>query len=82
MAQAPGPTTSIPLTLPVDPPSGAVRIPQPRAGWLLADGSTQFDDGEKVVPPSGKSDATKRAEALAAVLGTLPALPMALPPET
>lgn len=69
---APGPaaTTSIPMTQP--PAPTATRIESPRPGWQMSDGSVVYDDGEKVVPTSGKSDAQKREEALRAALGDLP----------
>jgi anti-sigma28 factor (negative regulator of flagellin synthesis) len=75
MADSPAPTTTIPLTLPPNPEEGASRITRgTRQGWKLVSGVVIWDDGEKEMPTSGKSDAEKRAEALAIAMGTLPAL--------
>jgi hypothetical protein len=75
MVNQPAPTTTIPTTLPPDPEEGASRITRgTRQGWKLVSGVVIWDDGEKEMPLSGKSDAEKRAEALAIAMGTLPAL--------
>jgi hypothetical protein len=75
MAQAPSPTTTVPLTLPPEPAGAVGRVTVgSRQGWKLVDRSVLWDDGEREMPLSGLSDAEKRAEALAQALGTLPAL--------
>jgi hypothetical protein len=69
MAQAPSPTT-IPMSNGEPPVVGAARVTLGvRQGWKMPDGSILYDDGEKEVPASGKSDAEKRAEALKVALG-------------
>jgi len=70
MAQAPAPTTSIPLTLPPEVEEGGERVTiGARQGWKLPTGVIVFDDGEKVMPTSGLSDQQKRDEALRMALG-------------
>ena len=78
MAQAPSPTTSIPMTQPEVPPEvegeGAERVTVgQRQGWKLPNGVIVFDDGEKVMPVSGLSDQAKRDQALKAALGEVEA---------
>lgn len=75
MADSPSPQTTIPMTLPDPVEEGGVRITRgTRQGWQRLDRSIIWDDGELEMALSGKSDAEKRAEALATALGTMPEL--------